>query len=89
MTASDVSATPSVRFKLGRRREFRDNGGICKGATGTLFIDGKQVVQGQIPRRIPIRFSLDETHLLPGHWEGDLLAGSRNSHIATLVDNYH
>ncbi len=23
---------------------------------------------------------------VPGHWEGDLLAGSRNSHIATLVE---
>ncbi len=23
---------------------------------------------------------------MPGHWEGDLLAGSRNTHIATLVE---
>ncbi|MGH7305464.1 MAG: hypothetical protein ACRELZ_19435 [Candidatus Rokuibacteriota bacterium] len=38
-----------------------DGGGIGKGATGTLFVDGKQVAQGQIPRTIPIRFSLDQT----------------------------
>jgi arylsulfatase A-like enzyme len=38
-----------------------DGGGIGKGATGTLFVDGKQVSQGQIPRTIPVRFSLDET----------------------------
>jgi arylsulfatase len=38
-----------------------DGGGIGKGATGTLFVDGKQVAQGKIPRTIPIRFSLDET----------------------------
>jgi arylsulfatase len=38
-----------------------DGGGIGKGATGTLFVDGTQVAQGQIPRTIPIRFSLDET----------------------------
>jgi arylsulfatase A-like enzyme len=38
-----------------------DGGGIGKGATGILFVDGKQVAQGQIPRTIPIRFSLDET----------------------------
>lgn len=36
-------------------------GGIGKGATGILFVDGKQITQGQIPRTIPIRFSLDET----------------------------
>ena len=38
-----------------------DGGGIGKGATGILFVDGKQVAQGPIPRTIPIRFSLDET----------------------------
>jgi arylsulfatase A-like enzyme len=38
-----------------------DGGGIGKGASGILFVDGKQVAQGQIPRTIPIRFSLDET----------------------------
>jgi hypothetical protein len=38
-----------------------DGGGIGKGATGTLFVDGKQVAQGQISQTIPIRFSLDET----------------------------
>ena len=36
-------------------------GGIGKPATGVLFVDGKQVGEGQIPRTIPICFSLDET----------------------------
>jgi arylsulfatase len=35
--------------------------GMGKSATGTLFVDGKQVAQGKIERTIPLRFSLDET----------------------------
>ena len=38
-----------------------DGGGIGKGAAGALFVDGKSVAEGRIPRTIPIRFSLDET----------------------------
>jgi arylsulfatase len=57
--ASDQALSPGnhvVRF------DFKyDGGGLGKGATGTLLVDGKQVAQGPIPRTIPVRFSLDET----------------------------
>jgi arylsulfatase len=44
------------------RFAFRYDGhGYGKGATGVLFVDGKQVAEGRIPHTIPIRFSLDET----------------------------
>jgi arylsulfatase len=38
-----------------------DGGGIGKGATGTLFVDGTPVAEGRIPRTVGVRFSLDET----------------------------
>ena len=44
------------------RFDFKyDGGGIGKGGTGTLLVDGQQVAQGRIERTIRYRFSLDET----------------------------
>ena len=38
-----------------------DGGGIGKGGTGTISVDGKQVAQGRIANTVPVRFSFDET----------------------------
>ncbi len=46
--------------------------------------------KGQIADMVSIheRPILIEYRTVPGHWEGDLIAGSRNSHIVTLVERY-
>ena len=48
----------------------------------------KGVGQGQLKDIVSIRerpASVEE-RAVPGHWEGDLIAGSKNTHIATLVE---
>lgn len=38
-----------------------DGGGLAKGGTATMTVNGKKVAQGRIERTLPFRISLDET----------------------------
>jgi arylsulfatase len=59
-TVTADSALPAGEHQV--RMEFKyDGGGIGKGGTAGLFVDGKKVGSGRVDRTHPINVSLDET----------------------------
>jgi IS30 family transposase len=62
---------------LRRGRKFRQSRAGNRGGNRGQIIDGVSIRE---------RPATVEDRALPGHWEGDLISGSNNSHIATVVE---
>jgi len=60
-----------------RRRLRRSKRATTKGQTRGQIVDAVSIAE---------RPACIEDRTIPGHWEGDLLSGARNSHIATRVE---
>ena len=60
-----------------RRRMRRSKRATTKGQTCGQIVDAVSIAE---------RPASVEDRAVPGHWEGDLLSGARNTHIATLVE---
>ena len=79
-----IQARGALRKEL--LEHLRSRRRIRRSQHSRIFKDAR----GQIPEAISIRERPAEVEdrAIPGHWEGDLLRGSRNSHIATLVERH-
>ena len=69
-----AGAAPADQRRIRRSRHARDRGHHCG-----------QIVDAISIRERPAEI---EDRAIPGHWEGDLLRGTNNSHIATLVERH-
>src|SRR5260370_29473661 len=81
-----VNATISTRTDFFGRDNLRSKRRIRRSQHSRIFKDSRgQIVDAISIRERPAEI---EDRAIPGHWEGDLIGGTKNSHIATLVERH-
>ena len=64
-----TSSEPLPKGKCTIRFDFAyDGGGMGKGGTGTLSVNGKKVGEGRIEKTVPVFFSTDDTFDVGEDW---------------------
>src|SRR5215472_8431296 len=78
-----VSALRPKRCLLAMNRK------LCGLVASKLMLDwSPEQISGWLKNHYSDNESMAEDRAIPGHWEGDLLAGGKNSYIATLVERH-
>jgi len=68
------------------QQHLRSQRAIRRSKHANLKGDGRRNIANAVS--ISERPASAEDRAIPGHWEGDLIAGSKNSYIATLVERH-
>ena len=90
MSHETIYKTLFIQARGALKKELQQHLRSKRAIRRSVRSDKQQDKRGQIPDMVSIRErpASVEDRALPGHWEGDLIAGSNNSYIATLVERH-